>query len=161
MIYFAFGSNMDPVQMAIRCPGHRVLGAAYLPGYALCFPRRSPSRRCATAGLMAAVERGVWGVLYELEEIHAAALHAAEGYIPDGPVHENRHLLVQVEVRHGGPEGEAVVACLYLARPDRSGARPSADYLSHLIRGAEHHGLPEAYVESLRLIETAPSRPRD
>jgi AIG2-like family len=153
MIYFAFGSNMDPAQMAARCPGHRTLGAAYLPGYDLCFPRRSPSRRCATAGLVA-TGSGLWGVLYQLEERHALALHAAEGYVPDGPAHENRHLLVEVEVRHGGPQGRALPAWLYRACPDGSSARPSAGYMRHLIQGAEHHGLPAAYVETLRSIET-------
>ncbi len=154
MIYFAFGSNMDPAQMRARCPSHLVLGVAYLRGHTLCFPRRSPVRACATAGLIAAEGGGVWGVLYALDETEVGALHAAEGYGPDRPEHENRHLLVEVEVRHGGPEGDAVAAFLYRARPDGSDALPSEAYMRHLISGAEHHGLPRAYIRALRSIET-------
>jgi hypothetical protein len=147
VIYFAFGSNVDPAQMRVRCPSHRVLGVAYLQDHALCFPRRSPSRGCAATGLVAAESHGVWGVLYALEETEIDALHQAEGFVPDRPHRENRHLLVEVEVRHGGSEGDAVA--------DGSGALPSEDYLQHLISGAEHHGLPAAYIQTLRLIETA------
>jgi gamma-glutamylcyclotransferase (GGCT)/AIG2-like uncharacterized protein YtfP len=155
VIYFAFGSNMDPAQMRARCPSHRVLGVAYLEDHALCFPRRSPARACATAGLSAAEGKGVWGVLYALDETEIDALHEAEGYGPDRPEHENRHVLVEVEVRHGGPEGDVVTAVLYRAQPDGSDALPSEAYMRHLISGAEHHGLPQAYIRALRLIETA------
>lgn len=155
MIYFAFGSNMDPAQMRARCPSHRVLGLAYLEDHDLCFPRRSPSRACATAGLIAAEGRGVWGVLYALDETEIDVLHEAEGYVPDRPEHESRHLLVEVEVRHCGPEGDAVAAFLYRAQPDGSEALPSEDYMRHLISGAEHHRLPAAYIRTLRSIETA------
>lgn len=154
MIYFAFGSNMDPEQMRARCPSHRVLGPAYLPGHALCFPRRSPRRRCATAGFAAAAGKGVWGVLYELGDGDLPKLHEAEGYAPGRVAALNRHDFVPVEVRRGGTEGETIRAFTYCARPDGSGAIPSRDYLDHLLRGAKHHGLPRAYVAALQSIKT-------
>ena len=43
MFYFAYGSNMDPVQMEERCPGAVALGAAHLPGWRLTFTRRDKS----------------------------------------------------------------------------------------------------------------------
>jgi hypothetical protein len=155
VVYFAFGSNMDPAQIRARCPSHRVLGVAYLQDHALCFPRRSPMRGCATAGLVTAEGDGVWGVLCALDETEMDALHEAEGYVPDRPDHENRHLLVGAEVRHGGPGGDVVTAFLYRAQPDGSSVLPSEDYIRHLISGAEHHGLPVAYIRALRSIETA------
>jgi hypothetical protein len=155
MIYFAYGSNMDPEQMRRRCPGHKVLGRAFLPGYALCFPRRSPVRQCATAGIERATGEGVWGVLYEVTEDDALSLHAAEGYAPSVSIELNRYSVEVVDVRSGGPEGETVRAYTYLARPDDSGALPSVDYLGHLLRGAEHHRLPQAYVAKLRSIGAA------
>jgi hypothetical protein len=48
-----------------------------------------------------------------------------------------------------------VDAFLYRAQSDGSGTLPSEDYMQHLISGAEHHGLPAAYIQTLRLIETA------
>jgi AIG2-like family len=155
VIYFAFGSNMDPAQMRARCPSHRVLGVAYLQDHALCFPRRSPTRACATAGLVTAKGDGVWGVLYALEETEIDALHEAEGYAPNRPAHQNRHVLIEVEVWQGGPGGHAVAAVLYRAQPDGSSVLPSEKYMQHLISGAEHYGLPAAYIRTLRAIETA------
>jgi hypothetical protein len=155
MIYFAYGSNMDPVQMLRRCPGHRVLGRAFLLDYALCFPRRSPVRQCATAGITRAIGEGVWGVLYALDAGDQTRLHVAEGYVRGGPAGLNRHTIEFVDVRSGGPEGATVTAYTYLARPDASGALPSEDYLGHLLRGAEHHRLPQDYVAKLRSIGTA------
>jgi hypothetical protein len=152
MIYFAFGSNMDPAQMKDRCPSHKVLGRAYLPDHDLCFPRRSPKRGCATAGIAQAVGQEVWGVLYELDESDQARLHDAEGYAPGRVPDQNRHMLVEIAVRYGGPQGETVSAHIYLARADGIGAAPSSDYMRHLIRGAEHHALPAAYIERLLAV---------
>ncbi|MGB2933386.1 MAG: gamma-glutamylcyclotransferase family protein [Methyloceanibacter sp.] len=75
MIYFAFGSNMDPEQMKVRCPSHDVLGRAYLLDFDLCFPRRSPKRGCGTAGIVPSAGKIVWGVLYALTESDLPGLH--------------------------------------------------------------------------------------
>jgi hypothetical protein len=155
MIYFAFGSNMDPRQMAARCPSHRVLGRAFLADHDICFPRRSPIRRCGTAGLVRVAGEGIWGVLYRLEAFDLERLHAAEGYSPIGPAHRSRHDFVAVEVRRGGPDGETIAASTYVARPDGSGATPSMDYMRHLIEGAQYHALPDSYVRRLRAVATA------
>ena len=66
MIYFAYGSNLNPTQMAERCPGHRSLGVARLPDHRLCFPRYSRTWRCASAGFEASPGDVVWGALYEV-----------------------------------------------------------------------------------------------
>ena len=50
MIYFAYGSNLDPGQMAERCPAIAASALPGLPGHRLCFPRFSRTRRCASAG---------------------------------------------------------------------------------------------------------------
>jgi hypothetical protein len=152
VIYFAFGSNMDPVQMAERCPAHRALGRAVLPGHRLCFPRRSPKRQCGTAGLSPADGHIIWGVLYELAECDLVRLHAAEGYAPGRAAEENRHDFVAIEVRLGSVEGKTLRAFTYVARPDTSGAVPSAEYLRHVFDGAEHPGLPNNYVALLQSI---------
>jgi len=152
VIYFAFGSNMDPVQMAERCPSHRAVGRGVLPGHRLCFPRRSPVRRCGTAGLSPAAGHVIWGVLYELDRSDLERLHQAEGYAPGRSPEQNRHDFVAIKVRRDGPDGEPILAFTYLARADDSGAAPSADYMKHLIEGAEHHGLPKHYVTALQSI---------
>lgn len=138
MIYFAFGSNMDPEQMKLRCPSHRVLDRAYLQDFDLCFPRRSPKRKCATAGIVPAQGKGVWGVLYELEASDQASLHKAEGYGHGRAPEKNRHSLEEIEVREGSSEGAVISAHTYRARPDGTGALPSSGYMKHLIDGGRH-----------------------
>jgi hypothetical protein len=154
MIYFAFGSNMDPAQMKARCPSHHVLGVAYLADHELCFPRRSPKRQCGTAGVARRKGEGVWGVLYVLAEEELARLHEAEGYFPGRSPAMNRHDFVSIEVRRDGPHGTAISAFTYVARPDRSGAAPSVAYMRHLIEGAEYHALPDSYVSRLHKVAT-------
>jgi len=152
VIYFAFGSNMDPQQMSERCPSHEVHGRACLPDFELCFPRRSPKRKCATAGFAPAEGEVVWGVLYELDERDTANLHRAEGYVPGRAAGENRHNLEEIQVRLDGLNGKAIAAFTYVAYPDELGAEPSGEYMDHLISGAQHHGLPEAYLVRLVAI---------
>jgi AIG2-like family len=155
MIYFAFGSNMDPRQMVARCPSHRAIGRAVLAGHRLCFPRRSPVRNCGTTGLLPARGHIIWGVLYELAESDLVRLHAAEGYMPGRRPEENRHDFVEIEVRRDSADGNTTRAFTYVARPDNGGAAPSAGYLRLLIYGAEHHHLPHSYIAQLRSIAAA------
>ena len=56
MLYFAFGSNLDPDQMRARCPAHQVVGMAVLRDHKLIFPIFSttgaaawPACSCRTA----------------------------------------------------------------------------------------------------------------
>jgi hypothetical protein len=154
MIYFAFGSNMDREQMKRRCPSHKVLGRAYLSDFDLCFPRRSPSRGCGTAGIRPAKGAGVWGVVYALEASDWASLNDAEGYWPGGSPENNRHIIEQIEVRQGGPDGAVISARTYRAQPDGTGALPSPAYMRRLIDGAIQHDLPQAYVATLRAVRT-------
>jgi AIG2-like family len=155
MIYFAFGSNMDPQQMSERCPSHKVRGRACLLNFELCFPRRSPKRGCATAGFAPAEGEVVWGVLYELDRKDAANLHKAEGYVPGRAAEKNRHNLEEIQVRLDSVDGETVVALTYVARPDGVGAVPSQEYLDHLISGAQHYRLPKVYLVRLMAIRAS------
>lgn len=150
VIYFAYGSNLDPVQMRARCPGHEVLARAVLRDFRLCFPRRSPVRGCATAGLAEALGGEVWGVLYRLSPDDLTRLHQNEGYDPGAPPGNNRHVPMAVEVLCDAmPEGR-VRAFTYRAVPDGTATHPSRDYMAHILRGALHHGLPASYVATLR-----------
>ena len=38
MMYFAYASNLDPVQMSERAPSHRIIGLAELREHRLVFP---------------------------------------------------------------------------------------------------------------------------
>src|SRR5580704_18310032 len=78
--YFAYGSNMAPSVMAQLCPGHRILGVAWLDGYRIAFTRRSVRTGTGVADIVE--ERGstVWGVVYEVGEGGFASLDRKEGH---------------------------------------------------------------------------------
>lgn len=140
MLYFAYGSNMDPVQMRERCPGSRALGAAHLPGWRLTFTRDSPAWGGGVGHIEAAPGDDVWGVLWELTDEDLASLDEYEGLAVGAYVRD------RVTVRFEERDVEAEV---YFAVP-RGFKQPSKRYMSALIRGAEAHGCPDEYVERLR-----------
>ena len=154
MIYFAYGSNMNPGQMIDRCPESRTIGVARLVDYRLCFPRFSRSRNCASAGIEPDNGSAVYGVLYEVSPNDLPVLNHHEGYDPHGPVAQNHRIMREVTVlRVGG--SEPVKAMAYFAVPDGTSTRPSKAYLQTIIDGAEYHGLPLAYIAALERVETA------
>lgn len=154
MIYFAYGSNINPGQMFDRSPGHRTMGVVRLPDYRLCFPRFSPVRLCATAGIEAQKGETVWGVLYSVAEDDIPILHYHEGFDPLGPGDANRHVLKEVTVVMPGVGTHA--AMTYFAVPDGTKERPSRDYLDTILDGARYHNLPRAWLFYLENIVTAP-----
>jgi hypothetical protein len=154
MIYFAYGTDINPAQMAERCPGHRSLGVVRLPEYRLWFPRFSRTWNCASASITPSPNDTVFGVLYDVPPIEVATLHYQFGYDPEGRAEFNRHELHEVTVlRVGG--SEPVKAMTYVAVPDGTKALPSAAYIDAIIDGARYHGLPRAYLVVLKAIRTA------
>jgi hypothetical protein len=97
MLYFAYGSNMNPVQMKERCKDHpKVLGIAVLPDYELCFPRHSVGRNCGVASVVEKSGTTTWGVIYELTRRDAEALDADEGFKVDRDASLNSTYLTRI-----------------------------------------------------------------
>jgi len=154
MLYFAYGSNLDPTQMRVRCPQARDMARARLDGYRLCFPRWSAIRASALASLEPARGEAVWGVLYELDAAGIARLDACEGYRDDRAVTDNAHTRATVMVGLG--DGRLVEAETYLATPSSDPGMPSSEYLAYLLQLADARDLPADYREKLRNVETVP-----
>jgi hypothetical protein len=153
MIYFAYGSNMDPAQMRERCAGSRARAIGFLADYRLAFPRWSPRRGHAVASIEARPGASVWGVLYDMTADDWTSLHPYEGHISEGHA-DNRYDLIRVEVVC---EATPVTARSYIAMPDRSRRDPgltSVRYMRQLIDGATAHGLPADYIAILRAVPT-------
>ena len=154
MIYFAYRSDLSPVEMMARCPGYRSVGVARLPDHRLVFPRFSRLHRGAVAGFESSTGDVVWGALYEIADHELPILHHQEGHVPDGPASLNEAEFREVTVlRLGG--SEAVKAFTYVPVPDNTGGLPSRGYVDAMIAGAAHHGLPKAWVVSLQGLKTA------
>ena len=141
--YFAFGANMDTaIFVDRRGMSPASMEPAELPGYRLVFDQAGiPLIEPAFANIQAAPDDVVHGVLYRLTHDELAQLDRMEG---GGDAYD--HHMVDVVGRDTGP----ATAHAYLATRTRGGLAPSRRYRDILVRGAEQHGLPPAWVERLR-----------
>lgn len=64
--YFAYGSNLDPLQMQQRCPKAVFVERARLPNYRLLFCGYSKIKNSAVANIKPANNSSVWGAIYLL-----------------------------------------------------------------------------------------------
>lgn len=141
VLYFAYGSNLDPLRLHRRVPGARLLGRAVLRGHRLCFHKRGRdgSGKCDAAP--ARPGDLVHGVLWALPRRHLRALDRAEdlgrGY---------DRVPVRVACR-----GRMRTAFTYQARAEAIDPKlvPFDWYLGWVLRGARHQGLPRRYVRAL------------
>ena len=157
MLYFAYGSNLDPAQMQQRCPGHRVVGLAALQDHRLAFPVYSSDWGGGVAGPVLAHGRQVWGVLYELSDDLVAALDDFEGYRGRGDQHnfyDRETITVDLVRPDDGSVPRRVRAAAYFPHFS-SPSPPSRAYLDTILRGAVHHRFPVDYLEGLRSVEVA------
>ena len=143
MLYFAYASNMERVQLKRRCPKAKFVAAAVLPEHELIFSGNSRMWGGGIADIREMVGKKVEGVLWEISESEQKALDEYEGY-PD--------LYLRKEVQIRTSAGKLVTAFAYvMANPGREAA-PSKPYKRLLISGAEEHGLSDEYVAFLESI---------
>ena len=151
MLYFAYGSNMEPDQMRSRCPDHVVVGLGALREHRLIFPLNSPRWGGGVASVQPHHGETVWGVLYELTPEDMKGLDEREGFLGPGNQHnvyDREHVTVELVRPDDGSFPRRVRADAYIARPSNPSA-PSRRYLDTLLAGARHHRLPEEYIAVL------------
>ena len=137
LYYFAFGSNMDPQQMATRCPGAPSLGPAYLKDHALSF--RGPSQKRGGGVLSVDPEIGatVSGVLYRVQSDHLEALDRFEGA-------PQWYVRAQVIVRDR--QRQRFSATVYRLPSQVTAMEPTAAYLEQVLNACQLHGFDTAPV---------------
>ena len=133
IVYFAYGSNMCPEQMALRCPGGQALGQAVLLDWQFLINTRT------YATIEAKRDAATHGVLWMLTPEHIAELDHYEA------VEEGMYYKTNLAVAHGEKQVEALV---YIDPVCELG-QPEPDYMESILRGARHFGLPPEYTESL------------
>jgi gamma-glutamylcyclotransferase (GGCT)/AIG2-like uncharacterized protein YtfP len=144
-MYAAYGSNMDPAQMARRCPHSPRRGTGWLEDWRLTFGGAELGWDGALATVVEASGQRVFVALYEMNEADEAALDMWDGV--------TLGYYRQAKVRVATEEGD-VLAWLYVLN-GYEGGLPSARYLGILADAAETAGAPSDYVADLR------SRPCD
>ena len=123
-LYFAYGMNTNPEEMAYRCPTAVVLGKAVLPGYRFEFK--------SFATIVPSPGEQVEGVLWTITESDELALDILEGY-PE--FYDKRHVKVQ--------QGIDYIAMTYIMNPREKGYAPSDGYYSMVSEGYQAFGLSQ------------------
>ena len=131
--YFAYGSNMDPAQMALRCPRACPLGRGRIRHRRFLINSRgvatiSPERDVKT-----------WGGVWAISAADEAALDRFEGF-PHR--YDKRHLWVRLD------DGTRIKALVYID-PVADEGWPRPGYLPRILRGASHFRLPAGYVTQI------------
>lgn len=128
-LYFAYGSNLDPIGMARRCPDSTVVaGRAKLRGWRLTFR--------GVADIEPARRNVVHGAVWACPSADVEALDRYEGV--EGGFYRREWVTVET------PQGE-MRALVYVMEPSPwdNASMPSPYYLQTIARGFAHFGLPQ------------------
>ena len=139
-IYAAYGSNMDPAQMAERCPHSPLRGSGWLEGWRLAFGGEELGWAGALATVFEESGQRVFVVLYDLSDSDEESLDQWDGV----SLGFYRKAKVRVETMDGD-----VLAWLYVLNAYEGGL-PAARYLGIMADAAESAGAPADYVKALR-----------
>lgn len=138
-LYFAYGSNMNPVQMLMRCPYSKAVARATISGYRLAINSRG------VATIVRAEKSSVSGVLWKISRIEESFLDCFEGVASGAYV--KRYIPVSFK-------GRKTKALVYVDVNSDSGV-PRAGYLEKIIRGAEYFNLDRDYISKLERLAYA------
>ena len=133
MKYFAYGSNMDIAQMAVRCHKATLLGNGLLEGYRF----RIDGRGFATVDRDQAAS--VPGLVWELSQEDEANLDRYEG-VP------RFYAKQTLEVEYGAQR----TPMLIYVSTDQLKGKPAASYLERIVLAAQVQGFREPYVDELK-----------
>jgi gamma-glutamylcyclotransferase (GGCT)/AIG2-like uncharacterized protein YtfP len=131
--YFAYGSNMDSGQRAVRCPGAERVGVAVLRDYRVLINAQG------VGTVIPAKRESVFGLLWRLSEKNVEALDSYEG-VASGHYHRE---YVTVD-----SAGDQIQALVYVATNVAPG-KPRPGYLEGVLKAATDVGLPETYIAQL------------
>jgi hypothetical protein len=144
-LYAAYGSNLDPAQMMLRCPHSPQRGTGWLEGWRLTFGGEDIGWDGALATVVESAGARVFVVLYDLSEGDEKELDSWDGV----SLGYYRRVKVRVETLDGD-----VLAWLYVLN-FYEGGLPSARSVGILADSAERAGAPADYVSALRALPCA------
>jgi len=147
-LYFAYGSNMLSRRLCQRTPSAIAVTTGYVEGRRLAFHKvgRDGSGKCDIKATDVKSDK-VFGVLYRISQADKDALDKAEDA---GNSYEEEHVNVQQK------DGTSCTATAYVAIKIAPELRPFTWYKNIVVAGAVEHGLPDAYIEKIRLFPSQP-----
>jgi len=144
IVYFAFGSNMDPDRIKLRLEEFpqitKLIPQAKrvrLPGYRFAFNKYSTIDHTGKANIVNDDKFEVWGVLFRINEDALEILKDIEkGY--------NDTIL-----KVFSDENEKYDAVTFIAKKIQNSLKPTPEYLQLILDGARHYKLPPEYIASI------------
>ncbi|MGW8531859.1 MULTISPECIES: gamma-glutamylcyclotransferase family protein [Nocardiopsidaceae] len=158
-IYAAYGTNLDPAQMARRAPRSPLLTTGWLEGWRLTFGEGLPADSGALATLAEDPGQRVFVALYDLmewDEPHLDSWEGADRRDGFGPGAGAACAYRKVTVRARTADMGTVTAWAYVLDAYEGGL-PSAIQLGQLAAAAEKAGAPGSYVSDLLARECLPT----
>jgi len=135
ILYFAYGSNMDLVQMSNRCERAATVSTAQLPSHRFIINSRG------VATVVPDRASTVRGLLWRISEEDQRSLDRHEGVV--------QGLYRKAFMRVNVSSGRKVRALVYVATDSTPGeARPG--YMEKIVSAAEECGLPQTYIDQLK-----------
>jgi gamma-glutamylcyclotransferase (GGCT)/AIG2-like uncharacterized protein YtfP len=126
MDYFAYGSNLNKLQMKQRCPDAKPRFQAVLPNYKLIFTSWSREWKGGTVSIKPTRGEKVAGAVYEISERDLRRLDRYEDY---PTTYDHINVLVIKE------DGTASNAITYIKRRQPDETKPSVEYLAVIRQG--------------------------
>jgi gamma-glutamylcyclotransferase (GGCT)/AIG2-like uncharacterized protein YtfP len=152
-IYFVYGTNMHPEQIAKHCGSPALLGAACVADHRLDFFGHSPVWDGGEEAAVPHAGETVWGALYRMTFGEADKLDEWQGVKIDGT---GRYFLFPVFAVD--LQGVSHAALLYRKDICSEPSLPSSAQRDFMAAGAKAQGVPGAYVERLEGLAAKPAR---
>jgi len=146
MLYFAYGSNMSSRRLQQRVPSAQPVSIATLPQHRLEFHKIGKDNSAKCNALQTHLhDHFVMGVVFDIHHQEKTHLDQAEGL---GNGYETK------QVSLINDSGEKLQAFTYYATHIDDALAPYHWYKQHVLHGAQEHGLPGFYIESIRQIDS-------
>ena len=140
MLYFAYGSHMDPQQMERNCPNYQYIGMGELKDYHLGVFLSTLERDKSVLGVTEAKGKSVWGVMYEINDHHLKTLDEITGYNKD----LSEKIQVEITMKKNTFQG---FTYLYYKE---STEKFSLSYKNTILSGAAFWNLSASYIHELK-----------
>ena len=133
--YIAYGSNLNYIQMMIRCPKAKIAGTATLEGWELLFKgSKTGSYLTVEPKEGSKVPVAIW----KITEEHERALDLYEGF-------PNFYYKKEIEVTMNS--GKKINAFAYIMHEERPAGIPTRAYLKTCKEGYDYFGFNKAYLQ--------------
>ena len=144
--YFAYGSNLDLLQMKRRCPLSKLISKGSLSSHRLTFNKYSSGWGGGVADVIQDEGSEVWGLVFEISDSDLERLDRYEGCHKDQTsLYERWKAVIDT------PDGQVCDVWVYTVVEKQKFVQPTLEYLQIIKDAAVRWGFPKVYQQTLEL----------